>query len=351
MNKQSRRQFLGSAAFVAGASLVSRREGMARQRGEAVPKITLTCSDYLRFTPLATGDLRPENVDLTWIRGPRSEMLRRALSDPAVDGGETSMLGHLLRVDRGDRSMVAVPAFPLRNFTAHDIYVQKGSSLTPSQLNGSRIGIYNWAASGAVWYRHLIRYFGQDPAAIKWVVGGTDEPRKIVARAPLPSYVTDAPADKSLTDLLLEGAVDAIYVPLPPKKYHPVDGPIVRLIPEFRTVEKKYFEQTRCYPPQHVLILRQEVWKSNPSLGPLLLEILQQCETSFQESLHHFPYTTPWQVAEVEETDLLMGPDFHAHGLDANRHAVDVFCQAAFDDGQTKRRVTVEEYFAEFLKS
>jgi hypothetical protein len=46
-----------------------------------------------------------------------------------------------------------------------------------------------------------------------------------------------------------------------------------------------------------------------------------------------------------------MGPDFHAHGLEANRHPVDVFCQSGFEDGQTKRRVTVEEFFAEFLKS
>ena len=26
------------------------------------------------------------------------------------------------------------------------------------------------------------------------------------------------------------------------------------------------------------------------------------------------------------------------------------FCQAAFDDGLTKRRVTVDEFFAEFLR-
>jgi 4,5-dihydroxyphthalate decarboxylase len=351
MSQRSRRQFIKTAACVAGASFAANREGEARQAGGTVPKISLACSDYLRFTPLATGDLRPKNVDLTWIRGPRSDMLRRALSDPAIDGGETSMLGHLLRVDRGDRSMVAVPAFPLRNFTARDLYARKGSSLSPSQLNGSRIGIYNWAASGAVWYRHLIRYFGQDPAAIKWIVGGTDEPSKIVARAPLPSYVNDAPEDKSLTDLLLAGDVDAIFVPLPPKNYHPVNGPIVRLLPEYRSVEREYFEKTRCFPPQHLIVLRREVWEKNPSLGPLLLEIFEQCETKFQEDLHHFPYTTPWQAAEVEETDLLMGPDFHAHGLEKNRHALDVFCQSAFDDGQTKRRVTVDEYFAEFLKS
>jgi 4,5-dihydroxyphthalate decarboxylase len=149
----------------------------------------------------------------------------------------------------------------------------------------------------------------------------------------------------------LAGELDAIFVPLPPKKYHPVDGPIVRLVPEFPSVEKKYFEQTRCYPTQHVLVVRREVWERDPSVGRRLLETFDECETKFQEGLHLFPYSTPWEVAEVEQTDVLMGPDFHSHGLDKSHHEVDVFCQGGFDDGMTERRVTVEEYFSEFLKS
>lgn len=185
---------------------------------------------------------------------------------------------------------------------------------------------------------------------MKWVVGGIDQPRKVEARAPLPSYVTDAPSDKSLTDLLLDGDIDAVFAPLPPKQYHPVDGPIVRLVPDFRSVEKRYFEETRCYPTQHVLLLRKQVWEKNPSIGRHLVETFDQCEARFQEGQHLFPYSTPWQIAEVEETDLSMGPSFHAHGLAKNRHEVDVFCQSGFDDGLTQRRVSVEEYFAEFLK-
>ena len=46
-----------------------------------------------------------------------------------------------------------------------------------------------------------------------------------------------------------------------------------------------------------------------------------------------------------------MGPSITRTGSSANRHAVDVFCQAAFDDGLTKRRVTVDEFFAEFLRA
>ena len=350
MNGLSRRQFFETAGAVAGASLIC-LEGVQPAASAQVSNLTLAFTEYLRFTPLATGNVRPTSVGLTWVRGPRTDMLNRALSDPAVDGGEASMLAHLLRLDRGDRSLVAVPVFLLRNFTARDLYMSKGSALTPTGLNGRRMGIYNWAASGAVWYRHLLRYFGQDPASMKWVVGGTDQPAAVDSRASLPAYVTNAPPDKSLSDLLLAGDLDAIFVPLPPAKHHPVDGPIVRVIPDFRALEQRYFTETRCYPPQHVLLLRKQTWEKAPSVGRRLIEVFDQCEARFLSDQRLYPYATPWEIAELEETDRVMGRDYHAHGLDRNRHAMEVFCQSAFDDGLTKRRVTVEEYFAEFLKS
>ena len=347
MNPLSRRQFFATAGSVAGATLASETEG-ARSSNASV---TLACADYLRFTPFATGDLRPDDLDLTLLRGPRSEMLRRASNDATISGGEGSMLGHLLRVDQGDRSLVAVPVFPLRNFTVRDIYVRKGSPLTTGTLNGRSIGIYNWAASGAVWYRHLLRYFGQNPASMAWIVGGADRPARIQSRAPLPPNVTNAPPDKSLTDLLMAGELDAFCTPIPPAKFHRENGLITRLVPDFVSAEKRYFEKTRCFPTQHVLLLHKEVFEKSHAIGRSLVSAFDACETRFQEGQHLFPYSTPWLIEDVEATRLLMGAQFHAHGLEKNRTEIDTFCQAGFDDGLTKRRVSVEEYFAEFLKS
>ena len=98
-------------------------------------------------------------------------------------------------------------------------------------------------------------------------------------------------------------------------------------------------------------MLRKEVFEKNPSIGRSLVSAFDACETRFQEGQHLFPYSTPWLIEDVEGTRLLMGPQFHAHGLEKNRTEIDTFCQAGFDDGLTKRRVSVEEYFAEFLKS
>jgi 4,5-dihydroxyphthalate decarboxylase len=345
MTSFSRRSFLGTAS-AAAALLASDRAAAVAQ----LPRLRLTAANYIRFMPIATGDLKPTDLDLTWIRGDRAEMLRRAASDPQVDGGESSMAQHVVRVDAGDRSLVAVPVFPLRNFTARDLYTRKGSTLAPDKLSGTRIGIYSWAASGAVWYRHLVRHLGNDVAKIRWVVGGADSAAPVPQVVALPANVTPAPG-KSLSDLLLGGEIEAFFAPLPPKLYTPPNGPIIRLIREFKAVEQQYFAKTRCYPPQHAIVIRRAVWERDPSVGARLVSLFDACERDFHAAQRLYPYNSPWLIADVEAAELTMGADYHAHGLEKNRHAVDTFCQGAFDDGLTKRRISVNEFFAEFVEA
>src|SRR2546429_1787087 len=135
--------------------------------------MSLTCGDYGRVMPLATGEVKPEGIALTMILGSRgswparAEMLRRAVQDPAVQGGEWSMAQYLYRIDKGDRRYVGLPVFPLRNFTARDLYVRRGGPIkSAADLAGQRIRMYTYTASGPLWDRHFLRFLGVDPAAI-----------------------------------------------------------------------------------------------------------------------------------------------------------------------------------------
>src|SRR5919109_688553 len=103
----TRRAFLGAAS----AAAMLRPSASIAQKTPAKPALRLTGANYVRLMPLAAGDIKSDDLDLTWIRGDRNEMLRRATSDPQVDGGESSMAQHVVRVDAGDRSLVAVPVF------------------------------------------------------------------------------------------------------------------------------------------------------------------------------------------------------------------------------------------------
>jgi 4,5-dihydroxyphthalate decarboxylase len=348
MDRVSRRAFLVTSGVGAGGAVAAASTGQLASR---TPTLTLTCANYVRLLPIASGDVRPRDLALTWVRGERNDMLRRATDDPAVDGGETSMAQHVQRLDRGDRSLVAIPIFPLRNFTVRDLYTRQGTNIDPGALGGRRVGIYNWAASGAVWYRHLLRHLGTDPKRVQWTVGGVDGPSTVrLPEPPLP-YVAPAPADTSLSALLVAGKIDALFAPLPPTALHPANGPIVRAVTGFQVVEQKYFADTGCYPPQHVIVLRRSAWDRDPTVGRRLVDAFNESETAFETLQRQFPYNSPWLIEEVEHTARLMGPDYHAHGLEKNRRAVDTFCQAAFEDGLTRRRVTVDEFFAEFVQT
>jgi 4,5-dihydroxyphthalate decarboxylase len=347
MTGMSRRTFLSTTGAAATGRLAASDAGLASR----APALALTCANYVRCLPIATGDVRPADLTLTWVRGDRNEMLRRATDDPAVDGGETSMAQHIQRLDRGDRSLVAIPIFPLRNFTARDLYTRKGTSIAANALGGRRLGIYNWAASGAVWYRHLLRYLGSDTKKIEWVVGGVDGAATIRLPEPPLANVRPTPANSSLSALLLAKEIDALFAPLPPRAFDPIDGPIVRAVPGFQAIEHKYFTDTGCYPPQHVIVVRRTSWERDRSVGRRLVDAFNEGEKVFEALQRQFPYNSPWLIEEVEGAARLLGTTYHAHGLDTNRRAVETFCQAAFDDGLTKRRLTVDEFFAEFVRT
>jgi 4,5-dihydroxyphthalate decarboxylase len=319
--------------------------------------LSLTAADYARLTPLATGEVKPKGIALTLLLSrqgswpERAEMLRRAVQDPAVQGGEWSMAQYLYRIDKGDRQFVGLPIFPLRNFTARDLYIRRGGPIrSPKDLAGKRIGSYSYTASGSIWYRHFLRFVGLDPAAIQWWIGNVDAAWSSPVDPNLPAGVKTAPPGRSLSDMLLADELDAVYSPPRPQAYHPRTGAIARLFPDFRLVEQDYFRQTGAFPPQHLMVLRREVWEANRWIAASLTEAFSAANDWFTACQKGFPYATPWLEAELEETETVMGRDFHPHGLEANRAQIDMFAGEAFRLGFTSRRITADEYFADYLQ-
>ncbi len=320
--------------------------------------IALTCADYARVMPLASGAIKADGIDLTLVLGSggsweaRAEMLRRALNDRAVHGGEASMAGHLRRIDSGDRSFVGLPVFPLRNFTARDLYVRKdGPVTTAADLRGRRIGMYDWVASGSIWYRHFLRFIEVPPESLEWWIGDIDTPRAPTHLYTLPKGVRRPPEGRSLSDMLIEGELDALYSPPRPQYYDPISGPIIRLFCDIRSIERDYFRRTGCFPPQHLVILRRDVWERDKWIARSLTDAFIRCNDQFTKAQRLLPYVSPWLDVELEETEALMGADFHPYGFEKNRAAVDIFCRQAYELGIVSRLVTTEEYFAEYLAS
>jgi 4,5-dihydroxyphthalate decarboxylase len=320
--------------------------------------ITLTCSDYARVMLLASGEIKADGIDLSLVTSKpaswtdRQEMMRRAMHDPAVHGGEASMAGQLRRIEQGDRSYIALPIFVLRNFVARDLYVRNDGAIKgPDDLAGRRIGMFNWVASGSIWYRHFLRSVGVDLETIEWWIGDVDTPSVSEHVVTLPTGVHAPASGRVLSDMLLAGEIDAIMNPQKPRLYHPVNGPIVRLFRDIRSVDRSYFAATGVYPPQHLVIMRRDIWDQNKWIARSITDAFARCGELFALATRQFPYVSPWLDIDLEETASLMGEDFHPVGLDRNRPAMEIFFEQAFQAGIVTRRITVDDYFAEFLNS
>ncbi|MBL4919189.1 hypothetical protein [Szabonella alba] len=317
----------------------------------------LACADYSRVMPLAAGIVRPERIDLTLTLGrngswpDRANILARILRENVFHGGESSMGGHLLRVLRGDRSFVALPVFILRTFGERDLYVAKdGPIRTAADLIGKRMGLYSWVASGAVWYRHAMVNLGVPLEAVEWWVGDVNAAGETSHAADLPEKVKKAP--DFLSKLLADGQIDAMWSPPRPNGFDPDNGPITRLFPDFRPVEETYFNTTGIFPMQHLIILRRDVWDAAPWIGKSLVQAFQASNAAFEAAQTGFPDAFPWMAAEIPDTRAILGEDPYSHGLtDRNIHALETFIAQALDAGIIDRSVSVDQYFADYLRA
>src|SRR5262249_52961001 len=97
--------------------------------------------DYV--TPLAVGDVEAEGADLTLIRA--FDALERFRNDPTIEGGEVSFSQYAQRTAAGDRSLVGLPVFIMREFRHRCFFVRRDSGLTDvAHLAGRRVATDAW---------------------------------------------------------------------------------------------------------------------------------------------------------------------------------------------------------------
>ena len=109
---------------------------------------------------------------------------------------------------------------------------------------------------------HFLHFIGVDPASLQWWIGEVDEPRITNHVYTLPDGVHATAPGQALSDMLINGELDALLSPPRPRKYHPTNGPITRLFPDFRSHRARLLRQTGMFPPQHLIVLRRPVWEA-----------------------------------------------------------------------------------------
>lgn len=316
--------------------------------------LSFACWDYDRIRAIADGRISPEGIDLNYMNLPVEETFFRMLRYGEFDVAEMSLSSYTVSLSRDPQRFIALPVFMSRSFRHNCIFVSTKSGIErPSDLAGKRIGVPEYQMTAPVWIRGILEdEYGVDASSPNYFTGGEEQPgreEKLKLDLPAKIKIQPIPSDKTLSQMLADGELDALHAPRIPSTFHSRPDAVRRLFDDPVAEEKAYYRKTGLFPIMHVIAIRRDVYEANRWIARSLYNAFVAAQQIAYEDLKigaALKTSLPWQVAAVDETIALMGEDWWPYGLDANRKVLDTFLRYHHDQGLSPKRLTPEDLFA-----
>ena len=313
-------------------------------------EVSLATNYYDRTAPIYDGRVQIEGCKINHVLLEAPEIFHRLFKFEEFDIAEMSLSTHMMTTARGTSPYIGIPAFPLRMFRHSGIYIRNDRGIErPEDLCGKIIGVPEFQQTANVWVRGVLaEEYGVSVASVRWRSGGLEEPgREERAQIHLPPDVEwqVIPRDRTLSDMLEKGEIDAVISPRAPICFSRKnkDPRIIQLFPNYPDVELAYYKRTKIFPIMHVVGIRRTLAEQNPWLPVAAFKAFIKAKEMID-----FRHSTllPWGAAEYRRMQEIMGEDYWSYHLEPNRHVIEAFGRYSLNQGLINRTVEPEELFA-----
>ena len=364
----SRREWLYTAGTGSLLALTPGRALAAAQTAALAPTATATAtrdtvllsmcvSDNMRTLPLRDGRVKPDGINLAVSTIHPSEMFWRQLRFAEFDISEMSWSSLLIAVSQGDKRWVGLPVFTSRGFPHTGILVRSDRGIeTPADLKGKKIGVPEYQQTSALWSRGILQHeFGVTPLDIEWYMERTEELSHGGATgfqppAGLKFHRIEPP--ENIGTMLLDGKIDGSLLYLTDVNLVDRSRVDLRNRPEIRALFRdpvaegaRYYKKTGFYPANHCVVFKRDVLEKYPWAA---LNVYKAFIAA--KDLAHLPGR---EIASTYfDLDLLpraerrvLDVDPFPYGVQSNRAMLEALIQYSFEQGLTRRKLTLEEVF------
>lgn len=316
--------------------------------------LTLAVWDYDRTRALQDGRVKPEGIALRYLPLGMPESFFRMLRHGEFDASEMSLSWYTRTVFSEPRPFLAIPVFPSRMFRHSSIYVHAGSGIqAPGDLVGKRVGCPEYQMTAAVWIRGILAdQYGVPVNSVTYHTGGLKEPgrREVPMNLPPDISVSPIPDDRTLSDMIDRGEIDALYTAEMPASFERRSPNVRRLFADYEREERAYFEKTRIFPIMHTVVVKAALLEHEPWVAQSLTKAFVAAQRIAYADLYDttaLKTMLPWLTAHVESTRATMGTDdYWPYGIEANRETLATFLRYSHEQGLSPRRLEPEELFA-----
>jgi 4,5-dihydroxyphthalate decarboxylase len=317
-------------------------------------RLTLACGDYDRTRALADGTVPVDGVELNYIALGPEETFWRMDHHEEFGASEMSLGAYLVMHGRGDDRFIAIPVFPSRAFRHNAIYVNAHAGIERAEdLKGKRMGVPEYNATAVVWIRGILEHeYGVHASDLRWYQGGLHDPgreEKVMGKLPPGVTLEGLPEGRALNEMLDSGELDAIGVPRMPRAFAQGSPNVRRLFPNFRQVEQEYYQRTGIFPVMHTIVIRRDIYEANRWVAESLFKAFCRAKDVCAAAMYNtaaLPYMLPWMIEDLEEARRVIGEDYWAYGLEANRRPLGALLQYAQEQGLTPEPLSLESLFA-----
>jgi 4,5-dihydroxyphthalate decarboxylase len=316
-------------------------------------ELSIAVGNYDRVRPLIDGATAIDGVAPVIMTLEPEEIFFRAFRHAEFDIAELSLSSFTIRTARGDCPYVGVPVFPSRSFRHSGIYIRTDRGIhAPTDLKGRKVGLAEYQLTANVWIRAFLDDdFGVPPASIQWVRGGVEEPgrpEKIPISLPPEVTLTDAPAGRSLSEMLMAGEIDALIGPRTPSAMAMPGSDVGWLFPDPRAAAIESYRRTRNFPIMHLVGLRRTLAERHPWLPAAILKAFDRAKAmafAMLADTSASKVTLPFVDQQLTDAQALLGSDPWPYGIDANRRCLEYFLSQHHKQGLSERLITLSELF------
>ena len=317
-------------------------------------KLTFGCWNYDRTRALMDGSVQPDGIDLNYLNMPVEETFFRMLRHKEFDVAEMSLSSYTVSMFSEARPFVAIPVFPSRFFRHSCIYVNAKSGIQEAKdLIGKRVGNPEYQMTAPVWIRGILSdHYGVPVDSVAYFTGGEEEPgrsEKIKLDLPPNIRVQRIGPAQTLSKMLLDGEIDALYTARMPSSFLKGGGKVKRLFEDYEQVERNYFKETKMFPIMHTVALRRDVYEANRWVARSMMKALEESQRRTYDDLYEtaaLKVMLPWLTSHVEQVKREMGEDFWPYGFEKNEATLKTFLRYSFEQGLSRRLLEPRELFA-----
>lgn len=232
--------------------------------------------------------IRTDFVEVT----PIIAAFRRMVRDLEFDVCEMASATYMIAREAG-LPVRALPVFTYRRFHHSGFVCRPDAGIrAPRDLEGKRVGVRAWSVTTGIWTRGILQNeYGVDLSKITWVVDDEEH----VQSLQLPPNVVQAPAGRSLSDLMAGGELHAAFTDNaglgrsgPPKAGWlgaKLPESYVELFPDAARLEAEWFGKTGIYPVHSLVVVKDALLERHPWIAESLFDALLQSKEHYLRQL------------------------------------------------------------------